>query len=222
MNLSPRPFGRLAAVLVLASAASVCGAADDKSISVEPVKPFPALAGWARQHVAPSAYVAPASIQRVAIGASAAAPAAPFEPAPVILGQPDVPLAGGNTARHGWDEQVNYQGMQVSLVVLDAGGQVQLRPLAAALRPGERFKIRITPIFSALASVDKVVGDPWYGQRAGQLYPREGMSVQMQAGETVLLPLEPEQFFVFDQWRNERLLLGVRHARAQGEAAQGR
>lgn len=218
MNLSSRTLGTLAAALVLSAAASVCGAADDKSIYVEPVQAFPALAGWVSHHVAPTNYVAPPSIQSITIGASVGAASAPFEPAPVILGQPDVPLTGSEAARTNWDEQLNYQGMQVSLMVLGAGGQVQLRPLAAPLRPGERFKIRITPTFSALASVEKVVGDPWHGRRAGQFYPREGMSVQMHAGETVMLPLEPEQFFVFDQWRNERLLLGVRHARAQGEA----
>lgn len=213
-------FGKFATALALAAITAHSVAEQDKTIDVTLVQPFSALSGWVNEHPAPSRYSAPASIQTIALGSNTQPDTTPFEPAPVILGQPDVPLLGADAAqaRSGWGEQLNYQGMQASLVVLDAHGQAQVRPLSDTLMPGERFKIRITPTFSALASIERVVGDPWYGRRAGQLYPGEGMSVQMHAGETVLIPLEPEQFFVFDQWRNERLLLQVRHARAQGEA----
>ena len=105
-------------------------------------------------------------------------------------------------------------------MVLDASGRrLESRPMGKPLRPGERFKLRITPSFDAVADVDQVRGDVWYGQRTGQVYPQQGMSVELRAGQTVDLPLDPNEYFVMDRWdATERLVLSVRHARALGDA----
>ena len=72
-------------------------------------------------------------------------------------------------------------------VVLDArGSQRELRSMAAPLKAGERFKIRVTATFDAVAEVDQVLGDAWDLRRTGQVYPQPGLSVQMKAGETVV------------------------------------
>lgn len=82
------------------------------------------------------------------------------------------------------------------------------------MAPGERFRIRILPTFDAIASIDLVRGDPWYGERVGQVWPTPGTSVAIAAGETVELPLERDEYFVAASFPSERYLVAVRHGRA--------
>jgi hypothetical protein len=103
--------------------------------------------------------------------------------------------------------------MHVKVVVVDASGRRQVRPLNAPLQPGERFKLRVTPSFEAVASLDRVVGETWSLQRAGQVYPQAGMSVAMNPGETVDLPMAANEYFVLNG-PAEKLVLSVRHPRA--------
>lgn len=151
------------------------------------------------------------------------APAASFEPAPLILGQPDLPLVGQAAAQAAqqWNTGLNYQGLRMSYLVVDAAGKrLETRPIARGVAAGERFKIRYTTSFAAVASIDLVTGDVWRGQRMGQAWPQAGMSVQSAAGETVDLPVGGG-YFVMGNNPNERYVLSVRHPDAKGPARSG-
>lgn len=150
------------------------------------------------------------------------APVPFFEPAPVILGQPDLPLLGQAAAQAAqqWNTGLNYQGATVSFIVLDARGKNRtLSPVARAPAVGERFKIRYTASFDSVASIDKLVGpSPWQLQKAGQAWPQPGSSVQAAAGETVELPLNANAYFVMTDKNSERFVLNIRHPRAKDKA----
>jgi hypothetical protein len=216
----------LAACAAFSAQAQTSAPAVAKTLVAEPTQVFSTFERWVNSvwTVAPEA--APSQpvnrvitvIVQAPSGSTAPAPAPvaadTFQPAPVILGLPELPLlaeAGSNAAR--WGAGFNYQGVSLRQVVLDASGRrLENRPMGKPLRPGERFKLRITPSFDAVADVDQVRGDIWYGQRTGQVYPQAGMSVELRAGQTVDLPLEPNEFFVMDRWDpSERLVLSVRH-----------
>lgn len=150
-----------------------------------------------------------------------------FSQAPVILGQPDVPLATQQTAfdpNSPWDGKANYQGVTVSAMMLDGQNHVTgSRSLAAAFRTGERFKLRLVSTFDAVVSLDALRAQPgtvspegmfshpptW----AGQLYPaRTGHVVRIKAGEVVMLPLGASEYFTFEgQTGLELLSLNIRH-----------
>lgn len=205
-----------AALSTVALAASAQGTG--KAVIVEPV---PAFSRWVESVVAPAMPDVPAtgitavSTSRApAVGAVATA----YQPWPVILGVPEIPLVGASSNGN-WSEGYNYQGMHVRLLVLDRDGRT-LRPrsLSTPPAPGERFRIRVTPTFAAVAEVGLVSGPTWSASRAGQLYPQAGMSVAIEAGQTADLPLEVGHFFVMGEDAN-RLLLSVRHPGAT-EAAR--
>lgn len=148
------------------------------------------------------------------------APATSFEPAPLILGQPDLPLVGQAAAQAAtqWNTGLNYQGLRMSYVVVDSTGKrLETRPVARGVGAGERFKIRYTTSFPSVASIDLVTGEVWRGQRIGQAWPQAGMSVQSSAGETVELPVGGG-YFVMGNNPNERYVLTVRHPDAKGPA----
>ena len=184
--------------------------------------PFVVFTQWVQHTVtqAPTVWAAPAAVQP--FQPTVAGFAAPFEAAPVILGQPDLPLLGQAAARAAqqWNSGLNYQGANISYVVLSANGRsLDVRPISKGLVAGERFKIRYTTTFDAVASLDRVVGDsPWTGSRVGQAWPQAGMAIQSAPGETVELPLEAGSFFSFDGNPNERLVLSLRHPNAKGAA----
>lgn len=144
-----------------------------------------------------------------------------FEPAPVILGQPDFPLLGQAAAQASqqWNAGLNYQGVSISYIVLDASGRKhEIRPVSKGLAAGERFRIRYTTSFDAVTSMDSITGeDPWYGQRAGQVWPKAGMSVQSAAGQTIDLPLGARHYFVMRGTPSERYVLTIRHPKAKDQ-----
>ncbi|MES2941356.1 MAG: hypothetical protein V4772_00645 [Pseudomonadota bacterium] len=145
-------------------------------------------------------------------------PAASFEPAPLILGQPDLPLVGlaASQAARQWNMGLNYQGIRMSYLVVDAAGKrIEARPVSRGLAAGEYFKIRYTSSFAAVTSIDLVAGEVWRGQRLGQAWPQTGMSVQSAAGEVVELPLGGG-YFVMSSKPGERYVLSVRHPDAKG------
>jgi hypothetical protein len=145
-----------------------------------------------------------------------------FQTRPLIVGRPDLPLVGDSALRASrpWNAQLNYQGVHVSLLVLDAsGGSRQVRPINAALQPGERFKLRVVASFDSLLSVDRLLGGAWSAERVGQFYPSAGMSVQLAAGQTADLPLGPNEYFVAPLQAQDRMLLTVRHPQAVGTGA---
>jgi hypothetical protein len=195
--------------------------AQEKSVVPEAVPAFTALNQWVTTY----AFVlpVPASVPQPQVqGWQLVAPAPkPFEPHPVIVGLPELPLTGTTLARVGqqWDGVLNYQGVHMSLLVLESSGRLVQKPLSAAVAVGERFKIRITPTFDAVTELDQVVGDTWRSQRTGQAYPAPGTSVAIKAGQTVDLPLGPSLFFVVDgRTPQERMVVSVRHPKALREA----
>ena len=185
---------------------------------------LPAFATFERwvHGVAPAVADAPAAaVHTLPLALTGPTTAERYQPAPIILGLPDLPLVfqGSTPPGRDWSPLLNYMGLQVRQIVLDAPGQRQVsRSMVQGPRPGERFKLRVTASFDAVAEVDQVVGEVWYGQRTGQLYPQPGLSVEIRAGQTVDLPLAPNEYFVMPAPSQERLLLKVRHPRALREA----
>jgi hypothetical protein len=145
---------------------------------------------------------------------------ATFEVMPVILGQPELPLLGqaATEAIGKWNSGFNYQGLQMNYLVVDKSGTRQeVRPISKGLAAGERYKIRYTASFEAVASIDRVVGEIWKSQRVGQAWPQTGMSVASQPGEIVELPVGGG-YFVMTGSPVERYVLSVRHPAAKGQA----
>jgi hypothetical protein len=96
--------------------------------------------------------------QPAALAAKGGMAAVRFEPMPVILGTPELPLmgSGARQASTAWTDGLNYQGLHVSYVLLDAKGrQTGLWPLSKPLPAGQRFRIRITPSFDGVAGIDR-------------------------------------------------------------------
>ncbi len=123
---------------------------------------------------------------------------------------PTVPITVSNG-------QENYQGAYLSLMVLQADGKtLVVRPLSAGFKSGEKFRIRIGTTFDSELTLDNV--DP-HGIRE-HLYPaQKDQAVAIKKGIPVILPLEPDGFFQFDQDSGEEhLIVSVRDARAQGNA----
>ena len=194
--------------------AAVAGA---KSVVPEMVPLEAAFVGWVRANRAEEPLRAPitVTVAPFPMQASRAAPVGPsFQPQPVILGVPELPLVGSGASQTStaWGSTFNYQGLNASLVVLDAPGAIrEFRPLAAPVRAGDRFKIRLLATFDAYAVVDQVGGDLWAPQRLGQFYPQAGSAVQMRAGETIELPLNRNEYFVMSSEPTDRLAVSVRH-----------
>lgn len=151
---------------------------------------------------------------------------------PIIVGQPDMPLnpgAGGYSANQPWSPAANYQGVQVTVLVLNQQNQpVETRSLNANFKSGERFRLQLVSTFEALASVDAyrtspdTNGSSGFAQSwAGQLYPaRAEQVIKMRAGELVQLPMGANEYFTFDnQTGLDRLMLNVRHPQAKGTLA---
>jgi hypothetical protein len=208
------------AAAVLSSVSSGALAQARKNITIEPSNVFPTFNQWVNNvnpPEAPQAFtvtqIQPYAMVMRMFGTT---PAATFEPQPVVLGLPELPMAADQAqASRNWGPTLSYQGVRMSLIVVAANGSTrEFRPLSGGLKTGERFKIRIVSSFEALANVDQVVGDIWYGQRVGQVYPQAGMSVQMNPGEAVDLPLGANEYFVMDSRGNERFVVGIKHAKS--------
>lgn len=186
-----------------------------KSVVAEPVAAYPVFSQWVAAIAAAQPELVPTTVTNVSLALTSAVAQVAYQPLPVIMGLPELPLTGINFAQTGWQPSFNYQGVRMQKVVLNATGTLHtLRPMDSPLRAGERFKIRVTPTFDAVAEVDQVVGDAWYGQRTGQVYPQPGMSVLIQAGQSVDLPIEANGYFWMNRPLNERLVIAVRDPRA--------
>jgi hypothetical protein len=213
-------YRALCTLLFTALAGTALAQSVDKSVVAEPVAAFPAFNQWVSTVITLQPDEAPASVANVPLSSAAAIARTSFQPLPVIMGIPELPLLRGRTepTNGRWQPTFNYQGVHMQQVVLPAnGGRHELRPMGTPLRVGERFKIRITPTFEAVAEVDQIIGDTWYGQRTGQVYPQLGMSVLIKAGQSVDLPIEANGYFLMNRPANERLLIEVRDSRAIGE-----
>lgn len=221
LPLLHRPLRHLA-VVALACAGTLAAAQADKSIAVESAPAFPALERWVTTVVVVVPEAPPAPVQPVPVAPPPAAPAGTdYQPLPVILGVPDLPLmgAGASATAKAWGAELNYQGAVMRQVVLDARGTRHLvRPMSARIKAGERFKIRVTPTFDGVADIDLVTGDTWSLRRIGQFYPAKGLSVQVKAGETIELPVGAGEYFVMARPGVDRLVVSLRHHQATGAA----
>jgi hypothetical protein len=217
------PGLRLCAGAVLVALATVGASgvalAQSDAKTVVPVaasSPFQSLVNWLQGLTQPAPAPLPAHIQPLPLAAAPpASQAANFEPLPVILGEPYVALAGGapGTGAAGWGAALNYQGMQVSLMVADkAGKKWQSRSLASGVKVGERFKLLVTPSFDAQVQLEQILGAGWVTQRGPQVFPASG-AVSLPAGQSAWLP-PGDQMFSVTASPNPRFVLTVRHAKA--------
>jgi len=173
---SSRVTRALQALAFSAWALGAMAQASDKSVVAEPVAAIPAFNQWLSALLALQPAPTLVSANPVAVALSGGtATLTPYQPLPVIVGLPELPLVCGTAAqaaRH-WLPSFNYQGVHMQQIVLNAAGTGhEARPMSRPLRQGERFKIRVISTFDAIAAVDQVIGDAWYGQRTGQMYPR--------------------------------------------------
>ncbi len=219
--MSNTPFRRAALGLALALGAafafSPALAQADKSVVVEQAPALSAFGLWARQVIVQAPEPAVTSVRLSPFELAGAPQQQVFQALPVILGAPELPLigTGATDITKAWNPSFNYQGMVMRLVVLDrAGRQRVARPMGTPLQVGERFKLRITATFDAVADVDQVLGEPWTSVRTGQVYPKPGLSVAMKPGETIELPIGTDEYFVMGPRPDERLVVSVRHPRA--------
>lgn len=215
------PFRRAALGLALALGAALSAAPAlaqaDKSVVVEQVPALPAFGLWTSQVIVQAPEPAVSTVRLWPFELTAAPQQQVFQPLPVILGAPELPLIGTGAAdiTKAWSPSFNYQGVVMRQVVLDrAGRQRAARPMGTPLQAGERFKLRITATFDAVADVDQLLGEPWTSVRTGQVYPKAGMSVAMKPGETIELPMGADEYFVMGPKADERLVVSVRHPKA--------
>ena len=212
---------RTLTLAALAATAGAAGAQADKSVVPEPVPAFQAFNQWVTTYVVVVAEPPVAVVQPVPLTMATTVAGDAYQPLPVIVGFPELPLLGGTAGQAGraWAPSFYYQGLHMRQVVLDSrGNKREVRSMAAPLKPGERFKIRVTATFDAVAEVDQVLGDAWDLRRTGQVYPQQGMSVKLMARETMDLPMGANEFFVMNRPANNRLVVSVRHAKAVGDA----
>lgn len=216
---------RSAQAVLLATALSVGAgvlAQDGKALNLETMPAFPAFQQWVSTYVILVQEAPVIQVQTVSVSAPAHASAGvAYQPQPVIVGQPELPLVatGLSSTVKSWGSHFNYQGVHMRQVVLDGRGQPrELRPMSAKPKAGERFKIRVTSTFDAVADVDLVSGSAWSLRRIDQFYPPKGQSVALKAGETVDLPLGTNEYFVMSPPADERMVVSVRHAKALGAA----
>ncbi len=210
-------IGRPLMAVILMALTTGALAQKDKTIVSEPVPVFPAFTQWVSTFVTVLSEVPVATVENVPLTLIAPPAQTPYQPMPVILGLPELPLVGSGIAQaaQAWRPSFNYQGVHLRQVVLNAAGNKrESRSMGVPLRAGHRFKLRITPTFDAVAEVDQVIGDTWYGNRTGQLYPQAGMSVHIKAGETVDIPMGSHEYFTMNRLANERMVVSVRHVRA--------
>ena len=217
-------------LLKLAASLTMATAAAQSAPETAPVA-FDALAQWAGklEQPLPQAPKTPQLVEPRAEepGGQAKRPpaksdrtTAPFEPQPVIIGRPELPLRGpgAGQAAQRWNAQLNYHGLLAQILLQDPRThQLRPAPMGTQLPRNQPFKIRVTATFDGVTAVDQVLGPDWNAERTGQVYPRPGQSVEVKAGVTVDLPLGEAQYFVMrGRTRQERLLLTLRHASAKG------
>lgn len=151
-----------------------------------------------------------------AVSAPGAAVLAPAQKGavPISPNVTDSAPAGPLVAKGGRE---NYQGALIALLVLQPDGKtLAVRPVSAGFRSGEKFRIRIGATFDGELTLDNI--NP-QGQR-DRLYPANtGQVVRMKNSQPVILPLDKDSYFQFDDVAGEeKLVVSLRDPRAQGDA----
>jgi hypothetical protein len=130
-----------------------------------------------------------------------------------IQGEPHIPVypkpANGLID---WTDAINHQGAQVALVLLDDQlRERELKPLGSQLKPGEKFKIRLTTTFTALATLARERDSS--DATSLPVVPTKGDHVlQLQAGRSVDMPPGMREYLIAPSEKTkERLVLTLRH-----------
>ena len=113
----------------------------------------------------------------------------------------------------------NYQGVLLSLLVLQPDGLTyKVRPISKGFKSGEKFRIRVGATFAGELSFDNI--DP-QGKRS-RLYPAHAEQiVKIKSGTPVILPLDKNSFFQFDNVSGEeKLIVTLRDPRALCDTIQ--
>lgn len=180
-------------------------------------KAFEMFSEWAAKKVF-SGMTLPSFMPRSAAvsapGSAVLAPAMKGGVTPIIPNVTDKAPSAPLVVQNGKE---NYQGAVLSLLVLQPDGEtLAVRPLSAGFKSGEKFRIRIGATFEGELSFDNI--NP-HGERS-RLYPADvEQIVKIKAGEPVILPLEQDSFFQFDDDAGEeKLVVTLRDPRAQGDA----
>jgi hypothetical protein len=111
----------------------------------------------------------------------------------------------------------NYQGVLISLLVLQPDEQtLKVRPVSEGFKSGEKFRLRLGATFDGELSVDNI--NP-AGKR-DRLYPVDtGQVIKIRKAMPVILPLDKDSFFEFDDDRGEEnMVITLRDPRARGNA----
>lgn len=152
-----------------------------------------------------------------AVSAPGAAMLAPAQKGGVIPIIPNVTDSAPSAPLLVKDGKENYQGALLALLVLQPDGQsFVVRPVSAGFKSGEKFRIRIGATFDGELSLDNI--NP-QGVRS-RLYPALAEQiVKIKSGMPVILPLDRDSFFQFDDVAGEeKLVVTLRDPRAQGDA----
>lgn len=109
----------------------------------------------------------------------------------------------------------NFQGLIVSLAVFDGNGKpLGFRPINAEFRTGEKFKLRVLSTFEGHLFLNAV--NP-AGVRS-KLFPAQDQSIRIPAGQEVLIPPRPDQFFEFSgATGKEKLVVVMRDAKLESD-----
>lgn len=146
---------------------------------------------------------------------------ASYEPLPVIMGEPALPLLGSLTPQtKAWGSGFNYQGLQLKLQVLSRDGRkLQTYPASHPVKVGERFRILVTPTFDGALSIDNVAGQGWQAQRGARVFPVSGSTVALVAGEPQAVP-GGEAWFQLGPKDSTRFVLNMRQGSGENRSNQ--
>jgi hypothetical protein len=180
-------------------------------------KAFEVFSEWAAKKVF-SGMTLPSFMPRsAAVSAPGAAVLAPAQKGGVMPILPNVTDKAPSAPLIVQNGKENYQGAVLSLLVLQPDGEtLAVRPLSEGFKSGEKFRIRIGATFEGDLSFDNI--NP-QGERS-RLYPANAEQiVKIKRGTPVILPLEKDSFFEFDDVPGEeKLVVTLRDPRATGDA----
>lgn len=228
--LRPLCCALLAALAGTAHVQAAAPTEPDKTIVAQAEAPaggwlsaFAGLGRWLTGLPQPAAQPVPAGVPpALALAPPAAAPApSNYEPLPVVMGEPALPLQGPMTPQtKAWGSGFNYQGLQLKLQVLSRDGRKLLvHPASHPLKVGERFRILVTPTFNGTLSIDHVAGQGWQAQRGARVFPSTGSTVALVAGEPHAVP-GGDTWFQLGPKDSTRFVLNVRQGSGENLSNQ--
>lgn len=130
------------------------------------------------------------------------------------------PVAAATPALREDKSNLAFQGMHVSIAVLDtAGKRLEVRPFNRGFQTGERFKLRVVSSFAGTLTIENI--NPKWQRK--QVYPASGEVLAVAAGDEVLLPVAEDAYFQFaGEQGEEQLVVTVRADRPDGAAAKAK